>query len=743
MPSSRAKPPFQLRRSYQTRATLQHALFALCIVIVLSVIAFIIARGFLEQRVLAQISSIVAAKEDFMERSLQSDRERTALMGSLSEFQSIFLGQSGSPALEKLLENMRQENIPVRSITVWDNSGTQRATTKIAVTPPDSISTKTSLHPVIVDAGWEAYEVYAPIRSSAGVQMGMLGVSYDSRPLVETLLTAPTLGDTGEVLVGMDQDGELVLLLHNFEERFGRPIYLGTTEDQYSYGAPLAQAVRGEENLRRAQDYRGHNVYAAYRNIPSLGWGLVVKVDQAEALHGTRTLALFLALAGLFMAAGAGVIALILARHLTCPILRLSKRMQQLGPDHWNFKRSVHTGDEIELLDHVAADMAQRLSKIYESLEEEVSQRTQELKEQYVKDHAILQSIQHGVIVIDRKGDVVDTNRSALTFLSMSSDSINGKSIQDVLPLICRKKDCKDKNHPAIRSLRTRKVIRADTATHMNIVRADKLLLPINLVVTPLIDGRRVLGAVLVFQDMTDERRTDYLKSEFISLASHQLRTPLSTMQWYLELLGDKKNHNLTVVQREFMQEMQRATDRMTNLVETLLHAAKLDDGTITPNLQRVNITTLLSDAAAELQSFAKDKKISCTIVVPKEPITVLIDPILFHIVLQNLFSNAVKYSKEGGHISMECQWGKTYFEVTVKDTGIGVPKEEQHRIFERLFRASNAMNMDTDGNGLGLFISKMIVENLGGKIAFQSTQNKGATFTVRFPRKTKRSHKS
>ena len=112
----------------------------------------------------------------------------------------------------------------------------------------------------------------------------------------------------------------------------------------------------------------------------------------------------------------------------------------------------------------------------------------------------------------------------------------------------------------------------------------------------------------------------------------------------------------------------------------------------------------------------------------------VTIDPILLHVAFQNIFSNAVKYSSEGDSVAISLLEKRNSVEISVQDTGIGIPKGEQHRMFERLFRAHNAAIVDTDGSGLGLYISKMVVETMGGSISFKSIEGEGTTFTVRLP---------
>ncbi|MCF7844467.1 MAG: PAS domain S-box protein [Kiritimatiellales bacterium] len=722
------------RTSIRTRAIRQYVLFATFIVLTLSVISFIIARGFLEQRVLAQLSSIVAAKEDLVEQALQNDRARVALLATREELQEVIVGKRDSDIMDELLSHMRSEHIPVLGMAVFSLEGEKIAETKLSLNTLPSISNGTTLNAIVNDFGWQEHEIFSPIKSPDGVSFGILGVRYNSRPLLETLLSVASIGESGEVLLGASQEGELVLLHHRYQPG-GRVLILGNLEEQYKYGSPLAQAVSGEEDLRRAEDYAGHDVYAAYRSLPSLGWGLVVKMARNEALHGTLRLAIFLGISGITLIMGAALIALLMAKRLTQPIVGLSDRMTKLGPGHWSFDKSVNSGDEVEVLEQVAADMAARLKQIYEHLEEEVAKRTKELREQYAKDRAVLENIQHGVIMVDPEGKIVDANASAALLIGRTVVDLKGTKVNESVRLGRRKNLFAGDNHPVMMALATKQIQHANTNEHMNIICKDDTLIPINYVITPLIENGKILGAVVVMQDVTEERRIDYIKSEFISLASHQLRTPLSTFQWYLELFAtDDGAKDFTTVQNESIKEMERASKRMTNLIETLLHAAKLEGGSISPKLERLELTTYLNDIASELRSLAKDSKIPCSIQIPQEPLEIMTDPILLHVILQNLFSNAVKYTKADGEVSISLKKERNTVNIMVKDSGIGIPKGDQNRIFERLYRASNVQVVDTDGSGLGLYISKMVAENMGCELKFESEEGKGTTFILSLP---------
>lgn len=445
--------------------------------------------------------------------------------------------------------------------------------------------------------------------------------------------------------------------------------------------------------------------------------------------------ALFLLLGGLVFALGV-VLAYFLAKSLTHPIIALSERVSRLSPDHWDYEPAPSTEDELAVLDRVIADMSHRLERRYASLQEEVDQRTRELKEQYLKDRTILTSIRHGVVVTDAQGRVTDLNPAALEMMgAMPLKSVLGRSAPELLPLSRHHEPLVPEKHPLSLCLQSRREVRPEPQEQMSLERPDRTRIPVMLLVSPLQEGDTLLGAVIVFHDVTEERKLDYMKSEFISLASHQLRTPLSAISWYIELLQTDDNEKLTETQQSYVAEMSSASQRMARLIDALLHVSKLEGGGVAPVDQQVDLAALVRDVAEDERSLAKDRKISMELSLPSS-LHVITDPTLAQIVLHNLLSNAVKYSEAGDAITVQLAQSAERISITIQDTGLGIPEKEQQYLFTRLFRASNATKTDTTGSGLGLYISRMIAEQLHGRISFRSTEGEGTTFTFELPLK-------
>ena len=731
MQTSKQKPTVPPCKTSILKRTVSQSIALIVLAsLTLTIASYVTTGTLIRKRTYSQLSSLISAKEELISTRLSEDRMRTALLSSRDEV------HGGSRELKVLLEAMQEEGVAALGISVFTRSGSLRAQTGLPVESRSADAT--ILVPEKGQEGWDGYTVYSPIDDQS-----ILAIRYSLRAFLDAFLAVPSLGETGEVLIASQQEDELILLNHSFAPGKRSPLSLGSLSDHLAAGLPIAEAVAKREGVRVSRNYAGKHVISAFRQIPSLGWGLSVSMEKAAALQGVRTMAVTLALLSTLLVVVSSLAALHLARNLTAPIRHLTKRMRKLGPGHWSMGRVIKTGDEVEVLEHIAVDMSKRLKRIYDHLEEEVADRTEELRQQYERDRIILASVDTAVILMNREGKIENANPAAVEMLRCPADACSGEDYKKLIDIRLHRKSLPKKDHPIANALRYGREMRSDPSRRLSVMRHDNILIPIWMVVKPLKKGKTVYGAMVVMQDITEERRVDYLKSEFISLASHQLRTPLSSLQWYAELLGEDKD--LTPQQKEFVSEMSSAAKRMNNLIDSLLHAARLEGGSITPHKNMVPMNTLLMDLTEELRRSAKEKKIAITVKLPRRQVELNTDSILLHVVFKNLFSNAVKYTKPGGTVSVTMKAGKTHVEIAVSDTGIGIPKKDLKRLFQRLFRASNVLKMDTDGNGLGLFITKMIVDSLKGTIHVKSIEGKGTTFTVRLPmekakKKSKRS---
>lgn len=233
---------------------------------------------------------------------------------------------------------------------------------------------------------------------------------------------------------------------------------------------------------------------------------------------------------------------------------------------------------------------------------------------------------------------------------------------------------------------------------------------------------------------MTREKEIDKAKTEFVSLASHQLRTPLSAISWYTEMLLNGDAGEINEKQKEYLNEVYYGNQRMIDLVNALLNVSRIEMGSFIVEPEEVDVVTLFNSVVLELKQKIEQKRLNVVTNFSKNFPKLFLDKKLMRIILQNIFSNAVKYTQEMGTISIGAKVESGFLEVEVKDNGFGIPKDEQVKIFDKLFRATNVREKETDGTGLGLYIVKSILDHSGGSISFESVENEGTTFVVKIP---------
>ncbi|PIQ91315.1 MAG: hypothetical protein COV70_04370 [Parcubacteria group bacterium CG11_big_fil_rev_8_21_14_0_20_39_22] len=232
-------------------------------------------------------------------------------------------------------------------------------------------------------------------------------------------------------------------------------------------------------------------------------------------------------------------------------------------------------------------------------------------------------------------------------------------------------------------------------------------------------------------------QKVDEMKSSFISVVAHQLRTPLSGMKWTLSMVIAGDLGELNNEQKTFLMKAYESNTRMIALVNDMLVADRVQSERMRFRFKRVNIIDLIDNILFEISPQASKKNISISYKSKFQDIPqAYIDPETIRAVLQNLLENAIKYTIGGGKIEIDVKKDAEHLTISIADSGIGVPEEDKKNIFSKFFRARNAIKQETDGSGLGLYIAKTMVEKNGGKMWFNSVPGEGSTFYFTVPLK-------
>jgi len=233
------------------------------------------------------------------------------------------------------------------------------------------------------------------------------------------------------------------------------------------------------------------------------------------------------------------------------------------------------------------------------------------------------------------------------------------------------------------------------------------------------------------FEKLAEANR---MKSEFISIVSHQLRTPLSNLKWAIELLMSGRLGPIEEKQVEYFKILKDNISRMGELIKDLLMVSRIETATLTLKKEMISLEDLIKELMKEFQPFAKASNVKLYFKYQKKLPKISADPFQIKQVIENLLDNAIRYTKDKGKVEMLLKKKNKKLHFEIKDNGVGIPKEDQKYIFQKFFRSSNVMRHRTQGSGLGLYIAKAIIEKSGGKIGFQSKENKGSTFYFTLP---------
>ncbi len=368
------------------------------------------------------------------------------------------------------------------------------------------------------------------------------------------------------------------------------------------------------------------------------------------------------------------------------------------------------------------------------SVLEDVQAEKDEAERQAQKNDAILAAMEDGVFVVDHDGNITFMNRAGKKIIGRVSEDVIGKSALELLRQGSAGTSIASADElPVTQCMKEKSAVKGPSDFTFD--HADGHKIEVDVTAAPLVVHGEIEGAIVVFRDVGRERAIDKMKSEFISVASHQLRTPLSSIRWYAEMLLDGDAGKLNEEQGDYIKEMSKSLDRMAGLVRSLLDVSRIESGRIQVNPVPTALGEIIGGVIEDVKALIEKKKQNVKLEEDETIPQINLDPSLIHEVVMNLTTNALKYTPEGGHVTIASSQTNDMIKIKITDDGLGIPDEQQERIFSKFFRADNAVSSVTDGNGLGLYITKAIVDSSGGEIGFSSTMGKGTTFWFTLPK--------
>ena len=400
------------------------------------------------------------------------------------------------------------------------------------------------------------------------------------------------------------------------------------------------------------------------------------------------------------------IIGLLLSRTITTPIIKLTKKAEKLAEGDFDSMEETKAEDEIGKLTNTFHSMAQALN---ETISEVNSEKT--------KIETLLLNMTDGILAFNLDGKIIHMNPEGkkLTDCSEYAD----------FNLLFKTLD-------ADITMGDMLYIEHDKPVERQVFYNDKY---IKLTFAPMsIDGK-IAGVLVVLHDITKQEKLELSRREFVADVSHELRTPLATVKSYAETLIDGGVDD-TGLQNKFLSVIVKETDRMTRIVKDLLTLSRLDESDNVPKtLEEIDVQQFLSGIIEKMYINAQKKNQTVTYSIAKDIPNITVESDKLEQVIINILSNAIKYTPDGGHIKVVS--GALYSEIFIKiiDDGIGIPKENLKRIFDRFYRVDKARSRDTGGTGLGLAIAKQMIENMGGTIKINSEYQKGTEVIISIPK--------
>lgn len=380
-----------------------------------------------------------------------------------------------------------------------------------------------------------------------------------------------------------------------------------------------------------------------------------------------------------------------------------------------------------ENLEEIVRERTKELEKAKKALLnilEDTEEARRRIEEEKNKTRATLFSLTDGLIVFDKEERITLVNPQAEKILKLKEEQVLDKKIAEV------------SGFPNLSQLyqALNKEIKW-TGRKYELILKKPFARFFQVSITPAVIEKETVGLIVILHDVTREKEINRLKTEFVSIAAHQLRTPLSSVKWTLRMILDGDIGKLSQEQARFLEKGYQSNERMISLINDLLNVARIEEGRFLYRLSWQSLEKIIKKTITALDELIKAKKLKIVFKKPKKSLPqVKVDAEKIELVVQNLLDNAIRYSPAGKKVTISIKRDKMYIEAMIKDMGIGIPHSQRKRIFTKFFRADNVAKLETSGSGLGLFICKNVIEAHGGKIWFESNEGQGTTFWFTLP---------
>lgn len=510
-------------------------------------------------------------------------------------------------------------------------------------------------------------------------------------------------------------------------------------------------------------------VHEEYRGLQGCNWALVSERDHLTTMTPVKNSVIQMCLAlGLVIMIMAILALIYMQKIIVSPINALALAMSNIKADNPTLKME-EPDNEIGWLISTFKNLLSQIQELSASTQAKIAEKTtaldlkiREVTQQNTKlndikiavinvledtqelevsakregDRAqgIISSMGEGLVVVDASYNVIMANKIATDLFEAKQKDVVGNDLRKVISIYQKDRELAPEERPIAQVLKNGKPFTAHIEDNFYCQTLTGKKFPLVFAITPII-GREIEAAVIVFKDATEEKSLDSAKTNFISVASHQLRTPLTSIRWFTEMILDGDAGEITDQQKHFIDRVYESTLRMSDLVNLLLQIARVEAGRIIIEPEPISLKDLTAQVVDSLKPILKAK--SQEVIITSEPEAlpqIPMDKSVVWQVIQNLLTNAGRYGFARAPIRISIIKKGEELEYSVSNEGIGVPRSYFNRIFEKFFRAENAVKAVPEGSGLGLALVKSLVAGWGGRVWFESEEGKTTTFHVTVP---------
>lgn len=482
----------------------------------------------------------------------------------------------------------------------------------------------------------------------------------------------------------------------------------------------VKQFVFGDFKTLTTISETGKKVVSTPKVIPDSGWAIIVQEPLESVYKSINSYEKLAVTIGFATIAIIIVVIVFFRRQITEPIKKLSVGAKKIGTGQFDYKIDINSRDELQTLAETFNNMGQDIDDLVNRLKEN-NLRVDSEKSKLAK---IINSTTDGIISIDKNGIITSINPPAVKLVNLSSETLIGKKLVEVFRW--------EKNNEPLEIDVTKPGVFEYNEVILSSDGHDAFL---DLVVSVLDRDSGQVGAIITIHDLTRSRELEFMKLDFVAIAAHELRTPLTVIRGYMDLMNTEAINELSIYNIENLQKMIYGTDELRSLINKLLSIARIERGEMEIFIEKLNIIKHVEENVQSHQSTAVYKKqklkfessIESTLYVPADPSSITE-------VLNNLIGNAIKFTEPNGEIIVSITADEQQVTVYVKDNGPGIPEELHSKLFTKFYRAERSLISGSRGTGLGLFISKTIINLQHGKIGIMRSRGKGSTFYFTLP---------